>query len=344
MTGRVTSLSITDSGFGYTTAPGITISVPDQDSANATATATVTNGSVDFNGITITDSGSYYVNIPTVTFSSPPGGHVSSASTVGGENGTGHIPQQIYQTTGGSGTGFSIRATSSGGLTSFVIINAGKNYVAGDQVQTVIADPATIKIDSISAGTTATAIATLDSNAGGRVATITPVIFGTNYDSAPTVTISAADGTAHDYRATGVAVLGDSGKIASLTITDSGGGYITAPTVTIDTVPRIVKDSASQTLSTGVKVSGEVLKYSDSDGKIYIGRTVADDGNYHEFVKDRLITLANVNDDSPISRTVLATSNEEIQSTNTEQNLDFDNVSDDFLDFSETNPFGDPED
>jgi len=344
MTGRVTSLSITDSGFGYTTAPGITISVPDQDSANATATATVTNGSVDFDGITITDSGSYYVDIPTVTIAPPPGGHVSSASIVF-PVAVGHVNQQIYQTTGGSGTGFSIRATSSGGLISFNIINAGKNYIVGDQVQTVNGDnPATIEIDSISAGTTATAIATLDSNAGGRVATITPVIFGSNYDSAPTVTISAADGTAHDYRATGVAVLGDSGKIASLTITDSGGGYITAPTVTVDAAPRIVKDSASQTLSTGVKVSGEVLKYSDSDGKIYIGRTVADDGNYHEFVKDRLITLANVNDDSPISRTVLATSNDDIQSTNTEQNLDFDNVSDDFLDFSETNPFGDPED
>ena len=170
------------------------------------------------------------------------------------------------------------------------------------------------------------------------------VVVGTGYDSVPAVTIAAADGTANDYRATATTTLGDSGKIATLSITDSGGGYITAPTVTIDTAPRIVKDSASQTLSTGVKVSGEILKYSDSDGLIYIGRVVADDGNYHEFVKDRQITLASINDSAPISRNVIATSSGDIQASKTEQNLDFDTVTDDFLDFSETNPFGDPED
>ena len=342
MTGRITSLSITDSGFGYTTAPSVTISVPDQDSANATATASI-NGAGNLSAITLTDSGTYYISPPTVTISSPPGGVVTSASVVA--TGVAHVNGQNYNTTGGSGTGFIIRATSSGGLTSFTIIDGGKNYVAGDQVLTDNSPyEATIRIDSVGANTLATATAVVDSSTGGRISAINLVIVGTGYDSVPTVTIDSANGTAHDYRATATATLGDSGKIASLSITDSGAGYITAPTVTLEAAPRIVKDSASQTLSTGVKVSGEILKYSDSDGKIYIGRTVADDGNYHEFVKDRQITLASINDGSPISRNVIATSNDDIQSTKTEQNLDFDTVSGDFLDFSETNPFGDPED
>ena len=239
MTGRITSLSITDSGFGYTTAPSVTISVPDQDSANATATASI-NGAGNLSAITLTDSGTYYISPPTVTISSPPGGVVTSASVVA--TGVAHVNGQNYNTTGGSGTGFIIRATSSGGLTSFTIIDGGKNYVAGDQVLTDNSPyEATIRIDSVGANTLATATAVVDSSTGGRISAINLVVVGTGYDSVPTVTIDSANGTAHDYRATATATLGDSGKIASLSITDSGAGYITAPTVTLEAAPRIVK-------------------------------------------------------------------------------------------------------
>ena len=77
-------------------------------------------------------------------------GAVNSASVA--TTGTGHINGDDYNTTGGSGTGFSIRSTSSGGLVSFTIVNRGSGYTVGDVVSTVIADPATITIDSASSG------------------------------------------------------------------------------------------------------------------------------------------------------------------------------------------------
>ena len=340
MPGPITSLSITDSGFGYTLAPAVTISAPDLDSARATATATL-NGSGGISSISVVDSGAYYVDIPNVTISAPPGGVVTSASV--SNTGLAHINGTIYNTTGGTGTGFRIRATSSGGLTSFNIIDGGKNYVAGDQVTTVNSYPATIDIDSVGANTLATARAVLDSDAGGRVSSISIVVVGTGYDSAPTVTIDSADGTAENYRAQGSTSIDSDGKIVSLTIVNGGGGYVTAPTLTIADPPETLvehNDSATQTLSTGVKVTGEIVKYSDSDHKLYLARVGADDGKYHTFVSGRDITFGNRA--NIYTRSVLSVTELNNVSQN-EQNDDFSTQSDDFLDFTEDNPFGDPE-
>lgn len=339
MAGPITSLSITDSGFGYITAPTVTISLPDLDSAVATATASI-NGSGNVSSISVVDSGSFYVNIPTVTISAPPGGVVTSASVA--STGVGHINGTLYDTTGGSGTGFRIRATSSGGLVSFTIFDGGKNYVAGEQVTTVTQYPATIDIDSVGSNTTATARAVLDSDAGGRVSSISLVVVGTGYDSAPTVTVDSADGTAANFRATATSTIDSNGKIASLSITDSGGGYVTAPTLTIADAPTSDiqhGDSASQVLSSGVIISGEVIKYSDSDHKLYLAHVSADDGKYHTLATGRNITFGGK--DRTFTREVIAVTEDNKISEN-EQNDDFQTITSDFLDFSETNPFGDP--
>jgi hypothetical protein len=339
--GPITSLSITDSGFGYTTAPTVTIAAPDLDSGTATAVAVRLSDDHDIiNRIDITDSGAYYVGIPTVTIGSPPGGQVTSASIV--STGVGHINGQVYTTTGGSGTGFEIRATSSGGLTSFTIHKAGKNYVVDDEVTTVTAYPATIRINAVGSGLTALAVAVLDSDAGGRVTSINLTGVGDGYDSDPSVTISAPDGTAEDFRATAVTTIDDSGRIDSLTITDSGAGYSTAPVVTIKQVTALAiehNDPVEQTLDTGVKMQGEIVKYSDSDGKVYVAHVGADDGLYHNFVKDRQITLGPTG--GTFSRVAKSVTELNKISEN-EQNTDFGSFGDDFLDFTESNPFGDP--
>ena len=339
--GPITSLSITDSGFGYILTPQVTISLPDLDSARATATATI-NGAGNLSAISVVDSGAFYVNVPTVTISAPPGGVVTSASV--SATGVAHTNGQIYNTTGGSGTGFRIRATSSGGLTSFTIIDGGKNYVAGDQVQTDNSPyEATIDIDSVGSNTTATATAVLDSDAGGRVSAINLVVVGTGYDSAPTVTIDSADGVANNFRATASATL-DSGRISGLTITDSGAGYSVAPTVTIGDAPAFDiqhGDSAHQTLSNGIIMRGEVLKYSDSDNIIHIGHVGASDGKYHDFQVGTNITFGGL--DRTQTREVLFVGDSDLKLSENEQNRDFSSISDDFLDFTEDNPFGEVE-
>ena len=74
-------------------------------------------------------------------------GSVVTASIV--TTGVSHINGTTYSTTGGTGTGFTIRATSTGGLVSFVIVTAGDGYTVGDVVSTSIDVPATIRINSI---------------------------------------------------------------------------------------------------------------------------------------------------------------------------------------------------
>ena len=142
--------------------------------------------------------------------------------------------------------------------------------------------------------------------------------------------------------AVATATIDSDGKVNSTTIT-SGGFYTSAPTVAFSAAPSTLVsqgDSATQTLSSGVKVTGELIKYSDSDGILYIAHVGADDGKYHSFVTGRDIRFGSTS--NSYIRNVTAVSEDNKMSEN-EQNDDFSTASDDFLDFTEDNPFGDPE-
>ena len=97
-------------------------------------------------------------------------------------------------------------------------------------------------------------------------------------------------------------------------------------------------ETVTQTLSTGVTLTGEVSRWADSDlvlGLIHFG---ADDGNFHLPVAGLDVTGATNN-----STVNVASVSENNQISSNEQNDDFSTIADDFLDFSESNPFGDPE-
>ena len=108
-------------------------------------------------------------------------------------------------------------------------------------------------------------------------------------------------------------------------------------------------NTATQTLPGGTTISGEVMKYSDSDDLLYIGHVGASDGLYRNFVTSdsaglRITISGRSNSligDSDFNITLVAEDNKTSQN---EQNADFSDFIDDFLDFSENNPFGDPED
>ena len=148
--------------------------------------------------------------------------------------------------------------------------------------------------------------------------------------------------TFNNDSAVATATIDSDGKVNSTTIT-SGGFYVSAPTVAFSAAPSTLVsqgDSATQTLSSGVKVTGELIKYSDSDGILYIAHVGADDGKYHSFVTGRDIRFGSTS--NSYIRNVTAVSEDNKLSEN-EQNDDFSTASDDFLDFTEDNPFGDPE-
>ncbi len=103
-----------------------------------------------------------------------------------------------------------------------------------------------------------------------------------------------------------------------------------------------VGSTAQQTLSSGVIISGEVSAYSDSDNKLHLIHVNASDSKYHSFATTLPITVVMDSDGSNKIREISGTIAQDLKSSPTEQNDIFSTEAEDFLDFSESNPFGDP--
>jgi len=104
-----------------------------------------------------------------------------------------------------------------------------------------------------------------------------------------------------------------------------------------------IGETVTQSLGGGVTMSGEISKWSDSDQKLHVIHAGADDGLYHEFVSGTNVTITGEPDrlaDSSFSVSAVTELNKIAEN---EQNTDFSTISTDFLDFTEDNPFGDPE-
>ena len=116
------------------------------------------------------------------------------------------------------------------------------------------------------------------------------------------------------------------GYTANLTLVDSADtGFIVGNTLT-------------QTLSTGVIISGEIVDYNDSSNVLSVANVGADDGNFHLFTAAGIIKSED-SAEQTLTRTISAI-NETIAQVNAQN--DFFETLTDFLDFSESNPFGDP--
>ena len=100
-------------------------------------------------------------------------------------------------------------------------------------------------------------------------------------------------------------------------------------------------DMVYQTLADNVTIRGEVSGWNDSDNELRLIHIGADDGKFHLFstggrvVNTRLVELL------PAGNKLITGTSENNQIMATEQNDYFDSLTD-FLDFSETNPFGEP--
>ena len=101
----------------------------------------------------------------------------------------------------------------------------------------------------------------------------------------------------------------------------------------------IIGNTISQTLASGVIVSGEIVDYNDSSNIISIAHIGASDGNYHEFTTLKVTSLDSAG--NTLRRTVTVI-NETLNDPGN-QNEDFADEGDIFIDFSEVNPFGDLE-
>ena len=148
--GAVGAIYITNGGTGYTSAPTVTISAPnDSNGIQATATATVTANVVT--GISLTNGGSGYTVAPTITFAGVgtnaaaiasvvtfATGTVSTVITNGGSGYT-NAANTVVTISGGGGTNATGTAILSGGqVTGITINNPGSGYTNASNITVTI--------------------------------------------------------------------------------------------------------------------------------------------------------------------------------------------------------------
>ena len=171
---------------------------------------------------------------------------------------------------------------------------------------------------------------------------------GTYYTYAPT--IAFIGGTPIDSATATATVSG--GSVTGITLTDSGN-YTTDSAITIQFIggsaidsAYSIGDSVGQTIAGGVKMSGEIQRVvldssGDSSIHLFLSNVGADDGKFHTFITDADV----INNTLGAVTGLTANAVSEINNLSaTEQNDEFTKpYVDDFIDFSEDNPFGDPE-
>ena len=123
----------------------------------------------------------------------------------------------------------------------------------------------------------------------------------------------------------------------NLKLDSSGGGWS-------------IGEQVTQTLATGVIMSGEVSAYNDSDKIVSIIHAGANDGKYHQFVTGlNLIGSTDLRPDQPgtdvrntinVNQVTESHGDSDMNTSGVFQNTIFKNETTGFLDFSESNPFG----
>jgi hypothetical protein len=110
--------------------------------------------------------------------------------------------------------------------------------------------------------------------------------------------------------------------------------------VTLDSataIPPTVDDTLTQVLSDGTIITGEILEWDSDLTQIRIGQIGASDGEFHLFTTGTILSSSNT---AGVYTPIAVT--EDINKA-IHHNEAFDSDVDIFLDFSENNPFGDPQ-
>jgi hypothetical protein len=217
----VSSIDVTDGGFGYEDVPAVTLS------GNAKAKAEVLNGKV--HRIIMQDYGSGYTSPPTVTIAPPGGGSGGSGATLTvtangavssvlmTDFGSGYTSTPSITLTGGSPTMPALLRASvndAGQVDGVSVINPGSGYTSTPTLAF-----------SGGGGSGATAVVSVNY----RVTAVTVTAQGSGYSDDARARFSGdGSGAAAD-----VSVTAD-GKIANTVTVRAGGAYRAPPTATIE--------------------------------------------------------------------------------------------------------------
>ena len=270
--------------------------------------------------VTITDSGDFYTSPPSVTISAPE--KIASDFTAS-----------------------ALPVITNAVLSSLTITDSGNFYT--DAPTVIISAPTKVATDF-----TATAVANMnpvDSN--NSILSVTMTNAGRFYTELPTVIFDSATGDSNHFRANGFSTVHPTNRtITGITITARGKYYdqsLGSPAIWI-APPVLAKYSVGEKIShqlATTKLRGEITNFNSETGVMSLVHVGADDGKYHTFSLGSDSDI--VGADNGFKTKILSVKEVNKISSN-EQNEEFAaNVSGttlDFLDFSETNPFGDPGD
>jgi len=220
--GSVGLIAVSNPGSGYTSAPNVVISAPnDANGVQAVATATIVTGSGGIRSVFVTSGGTGYTAVPDVTIGSPnitggtqatavasiSAGAVVSIGVVEAGSGYTSVPAVTFS----SGSATANAVISTGGVSSVSLTNAGSGYTSSPTITF-----------SGGGGSGANAIAQIVTFKTGTVSILLNN-GGSGYTSAPTVAIGGANTT--PATATAI-VLGNT--VSQIVMTNPGAGYTTA--------------------------------------------------------------------------------------------------------------------
>jgi len=117
---------------------------------------------------------------------------------------------------------------------------------------------------------------------------------------------------------------------------ERGGYELVLNLADSDGADFIIGENVSQSLAGGVIITGKITYYNDSDNILKLAHIGADDGLYHKFIAGSITAS-----ESLITRTIISVDDELAQVNS--QNEDFKDQASTLLDWSESNPFGEPE-
>ena len=256
--------------------------------------------------ISVTNAGDQYEAPPTVTITPPA------------------APKQEAQGT----------AAINGGTVDSITLDSGGNFYSTPPAVTISAP-------DVPGGTQAVATAVIS---GGEVTGVNISTPGTGYSTPPTVTIAKSTDPKEDFAATATLEFDSAtGTVTKINVNDSGNFYDSdnPPVVTIappfaDTNFERGEDVTIQADANGAVVSGEVANFIESSQTLNLIHTANDDGTFVEPSSGLTITGSN----SGASRKITKVTRPEIAGDVSDE---FNEETQDFLDFSESNPFGEPE-
>ena len=230
--GSVGFIGLVSGGAGYTEAPAVIISAPnDANGVQATAVCTITEGSGGVKFVSVTNVGSGYTSVPDVAIGAPnlPGGTQATAVATTLSNtvvlitvtnsGSGYTTAPSVTITGGGGASATANSTiATGTINAVILTEAGSGYTS----------PPTVTFSG-GGGSGANAVSSLVTFKKGTVSVLITG-GGVGYTNASNLSVTISGGGGANAAATGII---SGGQVVQAVMTNPGSGYTNASNITV---------------------------------------------------------------------------------------------------------------